>query len=364
MEFHLFDNDTRFDVKIILSLRHDVKTTDVVIRNHKEGVEFFKSKGFNIQEDITADNEEIDSDVLIWCDPYDHNRSNKYYFKNINLGVMMVFLPYGFFLWKGESLQERLNMELLHYSWLAFTDTMWFKQTAAENCLSGNSNMYYSGYPKMDVFYKRSDMNFEWKMIKEDSKKIVYAPHWSVNGGCNFSTFLDNCMFFLEYAQNNIDSTSWVIKPHPNLLYSAVCDGGFSTEAELKTYFEKWDNLPNAKVVVGGGYESIFASSDALIGDSVSFLAEYQYTSKPLIFLTRETQEFNGFGEELKNVLYCVSGEDLDGIKSLIDKVILSNNDYMFERRRRFFEEKLNYKSINKCLASEYIYGKIVNTLE
>ena len=46
-----------------------------------------------------------------------------------------------------------------------------------------------------------------------------------------------------------------------------------------------------------GEYRAYFASSDAMILDSVSFMAEYLYVHKPALFLTREGERFNEFGE-------------------------------------------------------------------
>ena len=44
--------------------------------------------------------------------------------------------------------------------------------------------------------------------------------------------------------------------------------------------------------MVTGEYLAYFASSDAMILDSVSFMAEYLYVHKPALFLTREGERF------------------------------------------------------------------------
>ena len=55
-------------------------------------------------------------------------------------------------------------------------------------------------------------------------------------------------------------------------------------------YLQAWNDLPNAQVYTGAYYQALFATSDGMIQDSGSFIVEYQYVDKPMIFLTRDTQ--------------------------------------------------------------------------
>ena len=88
-------------------------------------------------------------------------------------------------------------------------------------------------------------------------------------------------MQIYEYVKNNTKTTSWVFRPHPMLRAGAVQQGVFKSEEEYDNYLEMWNELPNAQVIEGGMYVDIFETSDAMILDSVSFLAEYLYMHKP-----------------------------------------------------------------------------------
>ena len=120
------------------------------------------------------------------------------------------------------------------------------------------------------------------------------------------------------------------------LRVGAVQQGIFKSEEEYEEYLEMWRQLPNAQVIENGMYTDIFESSDAMILDSISFLGEYIYMHKPMLFLTRDRNTFNDFGKELVRVLYKTDGGNLEGIKNFVEK-------YM------------DYRNQNGMLASEYI---------
>ena len=66
-----------------------------------------------------------------------------------------------------------------------------------------------------------------------------------------------------------------------------------------------------------------------MILDSASFIGEYQYTHKPMLFLTRDTQKFNALGDQLMEMLYRVDGRDFGGIANFIENVLVKGNDNM-----------------------------------
>ena len=101
-------------------------------------------------------------------------------------------------------------------------------------------------------------------MLRSDAVKIVYAPHWSINEGVEYATFQHNYRFMYDYAKSQPE-ISWVFKPHPNLLFSAVKTGLFPSIEDFKQYLQDWDNLPNAKVETGAYYQEIFAMTSRRI---------------------------------------------------------------------------------------------------
>ena len=199
-------------------------------------------------------------------------------------------------------------------------------------------------------------------MTRPDAKKIIYAPHWSISSGIFYATFQHNYKFMYEFAKAHPE-ISWVFKPHPMLLASAVGHGLFKSAEAFKAYLQAWDDLPNAKVFTGAYYQGLFATSDGMIMDCGSWIGEYQYTHKPMIFLTRDTQKFNDLGNELMKILYRVDGRDLNGISALMQKVFIDGKDELFEARKKFFDEHLDYVKANGMTASEFIFKTIAKEL-
>ena len=223
--------------------------------------------------------------------------------------------------------------------------------------------MVYTGHPKMDILVddERGELKFDWKEAQPNSVKIIWSPHWSIKGIgniLNLATFQWNCHFMYEYAAAHPE-TSWVVKPHPQLLTSAVKTGVFPTAEAFEEYLRKWNELPNAQVITGGYYQAIFATSDGLINDSGSFIAEYQYTRKPMLFLTRPATKLNRMGTAIIEAGYHVDGKDFDGIKRFIEDVLINKHDTRYEERTRVFDEELNYLKENGMLASDMIFKTI-----
>lgn len=108
-------------------------------------------------------------------------------------------------------------------------------------------------------------------------------------------------------------------------------------------------------------YNTLFCNSDAMILDSVSFLAEYLYVHKPLLFLKRSGQFFNNFGKELIKIHYNVDGTDFPGIERFVLDIILNDNDVNKEDREQFFREKMDYVHMTGKNASANIFEQILN---
>ena len=222
----------------------------------------------------------------------------------------------------------------------------------------------YSGYPKMDAFFRKdAEFKFDWKMIRPDAKKIIWAPHHSItNKGPVLATFQWNYKFLYEFAKNHPE-TSWIVKTHPALPLKVVSNKIFPSIAAYEEYLQAWDDLPNAQVYMGAYYQAIFATSDGMIQDCASFVAEYQYVDKPMIYLTRDTQKFNELGAAILNASYLVDGKDLEGIAATIQRVIIDGDDYKASERKEVFDKYLNYPKSNGMLASEFIFKNIADEL-
>ena len=353
--YNLFARNERYEATVYLCLRQDKRTDPIVERDFHRGVEKFRARGINIVgvEDYEADIPK--QDVLIYLTPYIPTMSKAFQLETLTAETLPVYIPYGSNLSEGIT---NYNLPIRLLAWRSFFYLQKWLDDTRERSRTGVPFALHSGLPKFDQFYVERDEQFDWKEAQPNSTRIIYAPHWTINVGMKFSTFQYNHDFFYEYAKNHPE-TSWVFKPHPNLLFYAVSEGVFPSTEAFEEYMRKWDELPNARVVTGGWYQPIFKTSDGMILDSSAFVFEYQYTHKPLLFLTRETQKFNPIGTEIMKVLYRADGRDFGGIEKFIADVLIKKRDPMSKARRKFFDEHLNYVKQNGVTASQFIFNAI-----
>ena len=351
-----FANNPKFNVTVYLCLPRSNRN-DLSVDNFNRGVLNLKAHNINVVAVTDPDSHIPHQDVLFFLTPYLHELPNAFNLDNLDPSTLTVEIPYGF----PFAAVSSKNAKFKAHNPFAFVRWLYFQMIPyyTRDYDLGVPYVIYSGCPKLDPLVDNSSHHFHWKM--DNPIKIVYAPHWSFNAGIQFSTFHLNYEFFLNFAKSH-QNISWVFKPHPNLFDSAVSSGLFTAD-QFNEYLDQWNNLPNAQVVTGAYYQDIFATSDALILDSNSFVCEYMYTLKPILFLTRDSQNFCKFGQELLDVLYTAHGSDFAAISKFIEN--LSNkSDPMFGARKEFFDQNLNYFKHNNSLASDFIYNHILRELD
>ena len=353
--YRLLEQNERYEPTIFLCLRADEKSPmlDAV---YMSGIEMFKRRKINVVG-VKQNNAVIPKqDVFIYLTPYFEHLPTPFKMNRITAESLITYIPYSI----GVGLWGLKDFSIYFILWKMFAA----RKNSFDKLINSNrlepSRVVYSGHPKTDIFFFKSQTAPQsvWKMTRPDAVKIIWAPHWSITGGIRYATFQWNYKFFYEYAKAHPE-ISWIVKPHPHLLYYAVRKNLFSSTKEFVAYLKAWDELPNARVKTGGYYQGIFATSDGMILDSSSFVVEYQFTRKPLCFLMRSTTKFNSVGKKVIDANYHVDGKDFDGIKHFIEEVIIKKNDPQYEVRIKLLNEELNYVKDNKMLASAKVFQTI-----
>lgn len=354
--FKLFADDKHCETTFFLCLQKGLRNQPLSVEDFNRGLESFKSRGVNVVA-VTNDEQTFPAqDLLIILRPYFDHLPKSFALSSIGAETLLAYIPYGF----NMSVWNIYDTPIYHVAWKIFFETQFHIDLLEKECRTGMPRGVFSGYPKLDAFYKNP--TFDWKMTRPHAVKIIYAPHWSINSGIFYATFQYNYKFFYEFAKAHPE-TSWVIKPHPMLLSSAVGHKVFPSEESFREYLQAWDDLPNAKVFTGSEYQGLFATSDGMIMDCGSWIGEYQYTHKPMIFLTRDTQKFNQLGNALMKILYRVDGKDLKGIAALLQKIFIEGEDELSEPRKEFFDKHMNYMQANGTTASEFIFKTVARDL-
>ena len=217
-----------------------------------------------------------------------------------------------------------------------------FYQKAAQ--LKHKDILLTKGYPKLDFYKAPVNAKYE-KLWKDEGKtethRIIWAPHHSIEKyGFEMSNFKEQYLYFLNLAKNHPEY-SFVVKPHPSLRYKCISEK-FMTAEEYDAYIDEWNSLNNASVYTDGNYFDIFKTSDVLITDSSSFLAEYFYSGKPIVFFESENRAgFNKFGLKLKKGFYIP--EKTEDTENLLHKLLVEKQDNLKNLREQIIKKEFYY---------------------
>ena len=366
-----------------LALRDKETYTDT----YRQTFGWFISKGYNVVGGLSEDNEEFCSwedldyypDILYLVSSWYDTFSPIQQFIELPITVLIMYIPYGMYLIDNESgnyMRDFVyNKDITNMTYRLYCDLPSNYEGYRCNQFLGGKNVRCSGYAKMDFFYNKRNMKNDeieklWSIPNgkkaDEVKKVIIAPHHSIGNDkiLNFSTFDENIWFLLYLTKKYKDRVSFIIKPHPNLRNVAVNKKLFRSYKEYDDFFEEWNALPNVKVVQEAGYLEYFDTSDAMILDSCSFIAEYLYTQKPLLLLTRPEQNFLEIGKKVLETYYRVPGNDYYGIEEFLQNIVLDDNDYLLGKRSAVFAEEFDYYKNNGMYASDYIYydfKKLIN---
>ena len=384
--YRFLTKDDRIDCYIVIAplTDRDAETRKDTYRRTKE---YFVQNGYDIREIYDIEKDDCLSwsdlggvpDILIHLNPWFSSLPAACQVVSFPLHCIHCYLPYGIHV--EDSVDGKYCPNLVYNH--DFVNMMWKTWTDSEKNMEGyrkygmrqGRNVVFSGYAKMDYFYETREWTDKeirklWKIPEGKSvceiRRVIIAPHHAMAGygGILFSTFPRNAFFLLYLAKKYQDKIAFIFKPHPNLRLRAVEAGVFESYEAYDDYLREWDSLPNAKVVQESSYLEIFDTSDGMIMDSISFIAEYLYVNKPLLFLKRNGQAFNKLGTKLMRAYNTAWGEDYSEIEKFLQEVILKGNDEKKELRRTIWQEELDYVRVNQCLASEFAYNDICSLLD
>lgn len=217
------------------------------------------------------------------------------------------------------------------YVWKYFVESDFHKEDYKERFNA--TNTVVSGSPKLDgyEFLNNEIMNELWNT--KDKKRIIYAPHHSFADefDYNAATFIENGKFILQLAKSHPE-TEWIFRPHP-VFKERILKNNIMSLQEIEDYYKQWEEI--GSIYTGGDYYELFATSDCLITDCISFLAEYLPTQKPVLHLRKKQKEQDKKYNKLLNIItedyYKIY--DNKTLQQKFEEVILNENDYLKEKR-------------------------------
>lgn len=327
-----------FEVTVVIApYTHDTKSN--MILRQKRAEEYLKELGIDFKRGYDEENDSF----LILEDRYDiaffeveYSWMREEFQARHFISAISYLIPYGEFL-ADNIISAHFISPMIYDVYKVLPPSRQVYEMIAKVSFIGEKNIYpFLGNSKLDLFfeknYKPSDV---WKIKDRKIKRLIWAPHhvWA-----NYSNFPQYCDFMFDIAKRYQDRLQIAFKPHPALAESLVRVLGW-TPQKVAEYYEKWCELQNAQLE-NGKWIDLFLTSDAMIMDSIGFMAEYSVTMKPSCVLYREDNQnnremhFSQCGEEIFQRLYHAKNNS--EIVAFLENVVFENNDYMATERNSY----------------------------
>lgn len=352
--FDLMLRHPRFEPKIFVCPVVNFGRENMLFEMDK-AFEAFKNKGYNVIKTFDKETgkyvdvkKTFAPDIIFYTNPYGGLQDYRFFIKQFP-NTLTCYVPYSI---PTVNYEFTYNLDFHNLVWKIFSETEIHQKMASEKQRNKGINRIVTGYPGFDPFLMNKRPKEVWKNKNPVLKKIIWTPHHLMNELSKVSNFLEYYDFFLELAINYKDKLQIAFNPHPLLRIKLENDPNWGKE-KTDIYYNKWVNLENGQF--GDGYYiDLFLTSDALIHDSGSFMAEYLFTGKPSLFMVRDESimdYWSVFGEKTLAVHY--QSRNQKQVIDFIENVVLKENDSMKEERNAFVKNTLLPK--NNLTASENI---------
>lgn len=360
--YDLMEQHPRFEPKIFVCPVVNFGMENMLFEMDK-AFEVFKNKGHNVIKTYNKETGKyldikntFSPDLVFFTNPHEGLQDYRYYINQF-ANTLTCYVPYSISTFNHDFTYD---LDFHNLLWNFFTETSIHKAIASGKQRNKGKNCTVTGYPGFDPLLINKNPKEIWKNINPALKKIIWTPHHLMNELSKVSNFLEYYDFFLELADTYKDKLQITFNPHPLLRVKLENDPNWGKE-KTDIYFNKWVNLENGQY--GNGYYiDLFLTSDALIHDSGSFMAEYLITGKPLLFMIRNESiigYLNVFGK--KALALHNQSRNQKQVIDFIENVVLHENDSMKAERIAFVKNTLLPE--NNLTASQNIMNYLENEI-
>lgn len=335
--------------------------------NYNRTLNYFSTNKYNctgtyneVKEEWIDLKTDLKPDLVFFTNPHKIT-FDKYYIHNFK-DKLTCYSSYAFVVI--HLLELHYNQKFHKVLWKYFLETKQHQTYLSSFNREDQTNGFISGFPGLDIIF---DKDFKpkqvWKNYSESNAyKIIWAPHHTIAGqdsGLNYSSFIIYHQFFIDLLVKN-KNIQIAFKPHP-LLKTKLYKNKDWGKNKTDNYYNQWNSLANGQIEESS-YIDLFYLSDAMILDSASFIVEYLFFDKPILFTMKDDQileRFNSFGGKVFDYLY--TGKSVSDLITFVEDQVLKENDFMRDKRNIFLKEEILPK--NGQTASKNIYDKLKKEL-
>lgn len=229
---------------------------------------------------------DLGADIVCYPSPYDFSafRYNPHW--SAERGFLPVYVSYSF----SASRYGYTVFGLQNYAdfWKVFAECSATAKEYAEYSILMGSNADVVGYVKMDALAAAKPWPRNGRR-----KRVLIAPHHSVEGGANDTLALSNFQRYANYfllLPEKHPELDFVFRPHP-FLFTVLSQPSKWGRAEVDGWVARMKAHPNVRWSDEGDYFSAFASCDAIVQDCGSYLVEWFYTGKPCCYMLKDPSD-------------------------------------------------------------------------
>lgn len=362
--YWLFEHSERFEPVVVICPFNVRLNSDKgeILRIMRQAEDFAKESGYRYFQTYDSVRNKwlnvkklLNPDVIFYTKPYKDTlpQYHIYRFKD----RLNCYAPYGIMCI--DIFWIVYNLPFHNLLWRFFVETEYQRGYSQQYQTCGGKNTQVVGSLGMETLmlpdYKPVDV---WKPQPKRKKRIIWAPHHTVEHLFNFSNFFTYCDLMFELAEKYKDEIQIAFKPHPVLKFKLINIWG--TE-KTEAYYQRWRDLPNGQLEEGY-YADLFLTSDAMIHDCASFTAEYLHTRKPTMFIVKDehtADHWNSFGQMCFDLHY--HAHQPTDVEEYIKNVVIAGNDTKAAERDDFYRNYLYPK--DGVMPSQKIVDEIIKQI-
>ncbi len=332
---------------VILIVPYIFENENKMLNDMDDMYNYFKKLGFPV---INAYNKEdkswvdvkkdINPDMVFMSNP--HNLTKHRYYKDIFSNYICYYVPYGYPTSNYGGYFDQYNQLFHNAMYKIFSSANSDLDICKKYSDNKGINVEVTGYPATEIYldkkYKCKDV---WKKQSKKKLRIIFAPHHTIAMPTfPLATFLQYGEYLQELVEIYKDTIQWAFKPHPLLKMKLKKHKDWG-EKKTNEYWDFWKNQENTQLNESE-YADLFMTSDAMIHDCSSFIGEYLFTNKPVLYLippkVNILNYFSPLGIECFGA--CAHGNKQEDIDIFI-KSLIKGEDDMKEKREQFLEKNV-----------------------